>query len=128
MTKLPRTKLLKPSAAQATLFRRLDYLERTIAPMVKANWEILPTRREFADYARAHIEYMYSSRGKQFTKASSNTSVSADRLKAPGWPSWLMLGAKYNPNPNVAPKYRNSDGTPRKLEDDFSKIRRWSVK
>lgn len=114
-------KLLGPCAAQALAFRRLAYLERTIGPMVKGNWGALPTQREFAAYARAHIEFMYRSKGKQFSKASCNAAVS-------NLPPNIMPGSKLNPSPKVVPKYRNSDGTPRKLEDDFSKIRRWSIK
>lgn len=79
MSRFPRTKLLKPSAQQAMLFRRLAYLERTIGPLVKAQWNIIPTPRERADSARAHIEDMYRRRGKRFSKASCNTQSSTGR-------------------------------------------------
>jgi hypothetical protein len=57
MTSRPkRTKLLKPSAAQAMIVRRYEFLQNTVGPQLKITWEALPTKREFAEHARVYVD------------------------------------------------------------------------
>jgi hypothetical protein len=51
-----RTKILKPSAAQAMIVRRYEFLQKTIGPRLWISWDVIPTKRELADHARVYIE------------------------------------------------------------------------
>ncbi len=76
MTNKPkRTKLLKPSAAQAMIVRRYEFLQRTVGPKLMVNWQKLPTKREFAEHARVYVDI-----------AIRNKKASLKPKEGPYWP------------------------------------------